>query len=100
MFEIQAHPKSSSTRSRSAFLMLDSLIRSLSLTVLDVDDPRTSTFVPGTVPVVPPSSMLLSPRESHSFNLLADPSSLVPGAGGGHWWWKRGRSTASASGKP
>ncbi|KAI0739208.1 hypothetical protein C8Q80DRAFT_1112442, partial [Daedaleopsis nitida] len=62
MFEIQAHPKSSASRSRSAFLMLDSLIRSLSLTVLDIDDPRTSTFVPGTVPVVPPSSMLMSPR--------------------------------------
>ena len=76
MFEIQAHPRTSAPRTRSAFLMLDSLIRSLGLTTLDVDDPRTTTFVPGAVPVVP-----ASPQNSPSaFNLLADPSALLPGS--------------------
>lgn len=79
MFEIQSHPRCGPTRSRSAFLMLDSLIRSLGLTTLDIDDPRVTVFAPGSVPIVPPS-------EGHSpgFNLLADPSSLLPGAGSGY----------------
>lgn len=33
--------------------MLDSIIRSLSLTLLDADNPGTTMFLPGTVPVVP-----------------------------------------------
>lgn len=33
--------------------MLDSIIRSLSLTLVDADDPNTTMFLPGTVPVVP-----------------------------------------------
>ena len=52
MFEIQAHPQCGSARTRSAFRMLDSLIRCLSLTTLDATDPRTSFFLPGAVPVL------------------------------------------------
>ncbi|EJF57821.1 hypothetical protein DICSQDRAFT_182959 [Dichomitus squalens LYAD-421 SS1] len=52
MFEIQAHPRAATPRTRSAFKTLDSLIRSLSLTTLDIADPRTSTFARGQVPVV------------------------------------------------
>jgi hypothetical protein len=33
--------------------MLDSIIRSLSLTLVDADDPTATMFLPGTVPVVP-----------------------------------------------
>lgn len=33
--------------------MLDSIIRSLSLTLVDADDPSATLFLPGTVPVVP-----------------------------------------------
>ncbi|KAI0671084.1 hypothetical protein C8Q78DRAFT_1033916 [Trametes maxima] len=40
-FEMQAHPDQSTVRSRSAFLLLDSLIRLFSLTTLDVDVPSS-----------------------------------------------------------
>ncbi|KAJ7069638.1 hypothetical protein C8F01DRAFT_1113449 [Mycena amicta] len=53
MFEICAHPHHSTDRSTSAMIMLDSLIRSLSLTRVDKNDPNTSTFSPGEVPEVP-----------------------------------------------
>ncbi|EJF57907.1 hypothetical protein DICSQDRAFT_157117 [Dichomitus squalens LYAD-421 SS1] len=58
MFELQGHPANTAARGRSAFDMLDSLIRSLSLTILDVMDPRTSVFLPGQVPVVVSTSDL------------------------------------------
>ncbi|KAI0781970.1 hypothetical protein C8Q75DRAFT_795994 [Abortiporus biennis] len=51
-FEISAHPNHSTNRVRSAMGMLDSLIRSLSLTQLDKDDPRVSTFTSRLVPTV------------------------------------------------
>ncbi|KAI0720844.1 hypothetical protein C8T65DRAFT_692713 [Cerioporus squamosus] len=53
LFEMQAHPKCATPRTRSAFVMLDSLIRSLQLTTLDINDSRTTIFIPGEVPVVP-----------------------------------------------
>ncbi|KAI0643017.1 hypothetical protein C8Q79DRAFT_981220 [Trametes meyenii] len=40
-FEMQAHPDQSTIRSRSAFLLLDSLIRLFSLTTLDLDVPNS-----------------------------------------------------------
>ncbi|KAI0822889.1 hypothetical protein BC628DRAFT_1326213 [Trametes gibbosa] len=52
VFEIQAHPRLSSHRTREAMARLDSLIRCLSLTMLDTDDPRTTIFVPCAVPIV------------------------------------------------
>ncbi|EAU85892.2 hypothetical protein CC1G_02915 [Coprinopsis cinerea okayama7 len=52
LFEVCAHPSHSSERSGSSMLMLDSLIRSLSLTLVDADDPNTTLFPPGSVPVV------------------------------------------------
>jgi hypothetical protein len=55
MFEICAHPHHSSERATSAMIVLDSIIRSLSLTLVDADDPKTSIFTPGTVPAVPES---------------------------------------------
>lgn len=58
MFEIQAHPRAATPRTRSAFRMLDSLIRSLSLTTLDIADPRASTFAPGQVPAVATTTAL------------------------------------------
>jgi hypothetical protein len=53
VFEVCAHPLHSTERSYSALVMLDSIIRSLSLTQTDADDPHTTIFLPGTVPVVP-----------------------------------------------
>ncbi|KAJ7025394.1 hypothetical protein C8F04DRAFT_1046634 [Mycena alexandri] len=52
MFEICANPNHSSERSASAMVTLDSIIRSLSLTMVDLNDPHTSTFSPGKVPAV------------------------------------------------
>ncbi|KAF9454801.1 hypothetical protein P691DRAFT_716672 [Macrolepiota fuliginosa MF-IS2] len=53
LFEVCAHPRHSSERCVSALVLLDSIIRSLSLTFLDADDPTTTLFPPRTVPVVP-----------------------------------------------
>lgn len=52
-------------------LMLDSIIRSLSLTLVDADDPSASMFSPGTVPVV--SS--LKPRAAWSPKQQPPPTS-------------------------
>jgi hypothetical protein len=52
LFEVSSHPRHSSERSTSSMVMLDSIIRSLSLTLVDADDPSASMFSPGTVPVV------------------------------------------------
>ncbi|KAK2459632.1 hypothetical protein APHAL10511_008277 [Amanita phalloides] len=51
-FEICAHPKQTSTRAISALNLLDSLIRSLALTLIDVDEPDTSLFTPRSIPTV------------------------------------------------
>ncbi|KAJ6585157.1 hypothetical protein B0H19DRAFT_1108565 [Mycena capillaripes] len=52
MLEICANPDHSTDRSSSAMVTLDSIIRSLSLTIVDLNDPSTSTFSPGKVPAV------------------------------------------------
>jgi hypothetical protein len=52
MFEICANPNHSSERSASAMVTLDSIIRSLDLTLVDLNEPSTSTFSPGKVPAV------------------------------------------------
>ncbi|RDB17928.1 hypothetical protein Hypma_000681 [Hypsizygus marmoreus] len=56
LFEVCAHPLHSSERSNSSMVMLDSIIRGLSLTFVDADDPNASTFSPGAVPAVLESS--------------------------------------------
>ncbi|KAF5382644.1 hypothetical protein D9615_002795 [Tricholomella constricta] len=62
LFEVCSHPLHSSERSNSSMVMLDSIIRSLSLTFVDAGDPKASTFSPGTVPAV-----LQRPRDSDWF---------------------------------
>ncbi|KAF8189129.1 hypothetical protein K438DRAFT_1593593 [Mycena galopus ATCC 62051] len=52
MFEICANPNHTSERSSSAMVTLDSIIRSLSLTMVDVSELSISTFSPGKVPAV------------------------------------------------
>lgn len=52
LFEICAHPNHSTDRSASGMMMLDRIIRTLSLTMMDLNDPNTSTFSPGKVPAV------------------------------------------------
>lgn len=51
-FEISPHPLHSNTRAVSSMFMLDTIIRTLSLTSLDADNPATSRFKPKTVPAV------------------------------------------------
>ncbi|OJT03182.1 hypothetical protein TRAPUB_6230 [Trametes pubescens] len=51
-FEIQAHPKLSGNRTLGSMATLDALVRCLSLTTLDVDDPRATVFTPRVVPIV------------------------------------------------
>ncbi|KAJ7496648.1 hypothetical protein FB451DRAFT_1017305 [Mycena latifolia] len=54
MFEVCPHPHYSTERSSSAMMVLDSIIRALSLTMVDdIDvDPHTSTSSPGKVPAI------------------------------------------------
>ena len=79
LFEVCAHPRHSSERSTSSMVMLDSIIRSLSLTLVDAGDPDTTKFSPGTVPAVsypkPEPIWLPSPLVSRS---LADDSIFQP----------------------
>ncbi|KAF7314507.1 Zn(2)-C6 fungal-type domain-containing protein [Mycena kentingensis (nom. inval.)] len=53
MFEVCAHPNHTTNRSASAMRLLDAIIRSLSLTRVDHDDPNTTIFPPNQVPEVP-----------------------------------------------
>lgn len=52
IFEVCAHPEHSTHRAMSAMAILDQIIRTLSLTFLDADDPNASTFVRQEVPRV------------------------------------------------
>ncbi|KAH8104576.1 hypothetical protein BXZ70DRAFT_921504 [Cristinia sonorae] len=61
-FEICAHPYHSSYRVQASFSLLDSLIRSLSLTQVDKDDARVSEFSSQLVPKV---SLLSSHPRGH-----------------------------------
>ncbi|CAE6452579.1 unnamed protein product [Rhizoctonia solani] len=53
LFEVSAHPDHSTMRSRSALVFLDSIIRLLGLTTLDVMDPQTAVFSADKVPTLP-----------------------------------------------
>ncbi|KAH9950597.1 hypothetical protein B0H21DRAFT_500853 [Amylocystis lapponica] len=61
-FEVCAHPLHSAERVCSSLSMLDSLIRSLSLTKVDADDKRVSIFTPRAVPTVPQPAGMGAPR--------------------------------------
>ncbi|KAF8644423.1 hypothetical protein AX16_008483 [Volvariella volvacea WC 439] len=67
LFEVCAHPGHTSARTVSSMVMLDSIIRSLSLTIMDADDPNTSIFSPGTVPIV------TRERQAHHSTSYPDP---------------------------
>ncbi|KAF7298870.1 Zn(2)-C6 fungal-type domain-containing protein [Mycena indigotica] len=74
MFEICAHPNHTTDRSTSAMVMLDSLIRSLSLTKMDKNDPNASVFYPGQVPEVPsPPHHLVRSMDNQYDYPLANP---------------------------
>ena len=72
---MQAHPRTSTSRTRSAFKNLDSLIQSLSLTMLDIADSRTTIFLPGQVPIVPSTT----PMSSAAAPPLFDYDNVAPG---------------------
>lgn len=63
MFEVCAHPQHSKGRSTASMIVLDQIIRTLSLTTIDVDDPNVSRFAPREVPRIPP--LRKSPRHAH-----------------------------------
>ncbi|KAF8887164.1 hypothetical protein BD779DRAFT_1528462 [Infundibulicybe gibba] len=95
LFEVCAHPRHSSERTTSSLILLDSIIRSLSLTFVDADDPSASTFLPGSVPAItarPQRSDVWFPSEQLNSNDLAygtgsssvrEPASPLPQNGAG-----------------
>ena len=80
VFEIQTHPLHSDTRMNAVFNLLDALIFSLALTTLGSADPRTSTFAPGAVPVVPASLIVHQRRIRGHAVVQCDAASATPGA--------------------
>ncbi|KAG8811271.1 hypothetical protein FRC18_003586 [Serendipita sp. 400] len=52
LYESSAHPDHSASRVCSAFQLLDSLIRALSLTTIDVDEPGVSIFIADEMPLI------------------------------------------------
>ncbi|KAH7885280.1 hypothetical protein F5I97DRAFT_1884201 [Phlebopus sp. FC_14] len=57
-FEVCTHPNHTRERSSSAILMLDTIIRTLSLTLLDIDNPTVTGFSAGGGALVPQSKSL------------------------------------------
>ncbi|EGO00473.1 hypothetical protein SERLA73DRAFT_181083 [Serpula lacrymans var. lacrymans S7.3] len=58
LFESSSHPQHSPARARSSLVLLDNIIRALSLTFVDANEPDVSTFTPNTVPVANQRSSL------------------------------------------
>ncbi|KAL0569731.1 hypothetical protein V5O48_012229 [Marasmius crinis-equi] len=56
LFESSAHPHYDPARHMSALTLLSNLIRNLSLSTIDIDDPDVCRFTPNTVPSVQVSS--------------------------------------------
>jgi hypothetical protein len=90
MFEVCAHPLHSSLRSASSMVILDQIIRTLSLTFLDADDPNVSVFSRREVPRIPPEQ---KPVQQTSWNapsrFIDDPIAfrdpvIAPGSEGSH----------------
>jgi hypothetical protein len=62
VFEINAHPQSQATRTQSSLNILDSIIRALTLTHLDSDNPATSRFARNGMPAMDARSVTYFPR--------------------------------------
>ncbi|KAH0832014.1 hypothetical protein J3R83DRAFT_12919 [Lanmaoa asiatica] len=52
LFEVCAHPNHTSERSTSGLVILDTIIRTLSLTLVDMEDPASTRFSPRSVPSI------------------------------------------------
>lgn len=65
-------------RSRSALSFLDSIIRLLGLTALDVMDPQASVFSPDNVPRLPLSPKHTGPSAAQQLQLSAQGMSAAP----------------------
>ncbi|KAG1822857.1 uncharacterized protein BJ212DRAFT_1264145 [Suillus subaureus] len=78
-FEICPHPQHTRERASSSTLMLDMIIRSLGLTLLDVDNPYSAKFSPRSVPTIAPHSWS-PPRQAvyPTDHLLATPNITQP----------------------
>ncbi|KAF9267309.1 hypothetical protein L218DRAFT_855595 [Marasmius fiardii PR-910] len=64
LFEVCSHPEHSTSRSVSAIMMLDAIIRSLALTGVDRNDPQASVFRVGGVPSIALREQSALPRTS------------------------------------
>ncbi|KII90502.1 hypothetical protein PLICRDRAFT_39063 [Plicaturopsis crispa FD-325 SS-3] len=72
-FEICTHPELSGWRITSSMKMMDNIIRTLSLTFMDADDPRVTVFARGAVPALgdmsaaePRANRLAIPTTQHN----------------------------------
>lgn len=74
-FEICPHPQHTKERASSSVLILDMIIRSLGLTLLDVDNPHSAKFSPRSVPHTwSPPQQAVYPTD----RLLATPTDTEP----------------------
>lgn len=78
-FEICPHPQHTKERASSSILMLDMIIRSLGMTSLDIDNPRSAKFSPRSVPMIAPHTWS-PPRQAvyPTGHLLATPNVAQP----------------------
>ena len=74
MFEINAHPQAQATRTQSSLNILDSIIRTLTMTRLDSENPSTSRFARSGIPVMDARSAGYFPATEH--NHISVPTSL------------------------
>lgn len=84
VFEVSAHPARSVARTQGALAMLDNLIRTLSLTYIDAENPSTTTFAESENPTDPgrrgpayPLPLYSRARESAYYERSTHPSSRL-----------------------
>ena len=74
MFEINAHPQTQVTRTQSSLNILDSIIRTLTMTHLDIDNPSASRFARNGMSVIDARSAPHIPATGHNHSSV--PTSL------------------------
>ena len=89
LFESSPHPEHSPERETSSLVFLDNIIRYLSLTCIDVNEPGVSRFAPRNVPIVSEchaDGAFKDIRHSHHRKCMCIPSTTaVPQDHFSHW---------------
>jgi hypothetical protein len=75
VFEINAHPQTQATRTQSSLNILDSIIRALTMTHVDIDNPSASRFARSGMPVMDARSAAYIPATGYN-NHSSVPTSL------------------------